>query len=115
MRIVRGGSYLGFDRFGLDMLQPDDVRVASLLAAAEGRRRGERYGRVARLRFGAGAASRSPTVTAVCGPARDLDADTLLRAHRAQAQSRRRDRRTIETLLVHNPRRFFEGTPPPRL
>ena len=21
----------------------------------------------------------------------------------------------IETLLVHNPRRFFEGTPPPRL
>jgi phosphotriesterase-related protein len=30
MRIARGGSYLGFDRFGLDMLHPDEERVASL-------------------------------------------------------------------------------------
>ncbi len=30
MKIARGGSYLGFDRFGLDMLQPDDLRVAAL-------------------------------------------------------------------------------------
>jgi phosphotriesterase-related protein len=30
MKIARGGSYMGFDRFGLDMLQPDDERVAAL-------------------------------------------------------------------------------------
>ena len=31
LRIAAGGSYLGFDRFGLDMLQPDAKRVDSLL------------------------------------------------------------------------------------
>lgn len=30
LKIARGGSYLGFDRFGLDALQPDDERVAAL-------------------------------------------------------------------------------------
>lgn len=32
LRIARGGSYLGFDRFGLDILHPDAERVKSLLA-----------------------------------------------------------------------------------
>ncbi|MDP6977246.1 MAG: phosphotriesterase-related protein [Myxococcota bacterium] len=36
MKIARGGSYLGFDRFGLDMLQPDDERVAALVRLVEG-------------------------------------------------------------------------------
>jgi phosphotriesterase-related protein len=31
MKIARGGSYLGFDRFGLDVIHPDSERVASLL------------------------------------------------------------------------------------
>jgi phosphotriesterase-related protein len=31
MKIVRGGSYLGFDRFGLDVIHPDKERVAALL------------------------------------------------------------------------------------
>jgi phosphotriesterase-related protein len=35
MRIVKGGSYLGFDRFGLDLLQPDDLRVAALAKVVE--------------------------------------------------------------------------------
>jgi len=30
-RILGGGSYLGFDRFGIEVLQPDERRVASLL------------------------------------------------------------------------------------
>ncbi len=30
MKIATGGSYLGFDRFGLAMVQPDTTRVASL-------------------------------------------------------------------------------------
>jgi phosphotriesterase-related protein len=35
MRIVKGGSYLGFDRFGLDVIHPDDERVKSLLRLLE--------------------------------------------------------------------------------
>jgi phosphotriesterase-related protein len=31
LRIARGGSYLGFDRFGIDLLFPDEKRVASLV------------------------------------------------------------------------------------
>ena len=35
MRIARGGSYLGFDRFGIEILQPDELRIASLLRVLE--------------------------------------------------------------------------------
>ena len=35
MGIVREGSYLGFDRFGLDFIHPDAERVASLLRLLE--------------------------------------------------------------------------------
>jgi len=31
MRIVNGGSYIGFDRFGLELVRPDEGRVESLL------------------------------------------------------------------------------------
>jgi phosphotriesterase-related protein len=31
LKIARGGSYLGFDRFGLDILHPDAERVAALV------------------------------------------------------------------------------------
>jgi phosphotriesterase-related protein len=32
MQIARGGSYLGFDRFGIELIRPDAERVAALLA-----------------------------------------------------------------------------------
>jgi len=35
MGIARGGSYLGFDRFGLDVIQPDAERVKALLRLLE--------------------------------------------------------------------------------
>jgi phosphotriesterase-related protein len=35
MKIARGGSYLGFDRFGIDLLFPDEKRVASLVRLIE--------------------------------------------------------------------------------
>lgn len=31
MKIVDGGAYIGFDRFGLEIIQPDSVRVESLV------------------------------------------------------------------------------------
>jgi phosphotriesterase-related protein len=36
MKIARGGSYLGFDRFGLDVLHPDSERVRSLARLIDG-------------------------------------------------------------------------------
>ncbi len=35
MKLARGGSYLGFDRFGLDALNPDSERVSSILRLME--------------------------------------------------------------------------------
>ena len=35
MKIARGGSYLGFDRFGIEMLKPDAERVAALAKLIE--------------------------------------------------------------------------------
>jgi phosphotriesterase-related protein len=35
MNIARGGSYLGFDRFGIEMIRPDAERVAALVALIE--------------------------------------------------------------------------------
>ena len=31
MKIVSGGAYIGFDRFGLELMKPDSVRVESLV------------------------------------------------------------------------------------
>ena len=35
MQLVRGGSYLGFDRFGIELLHPDAERVSALLRLLE--------------------------------------------------------------------------------
>lgn len=35
LRIAKGGSYLGFDRFGLDLLMPDEVRIDSMVKLIE--------------------------------------------------------------------------------
>jgi phosphotriesterase-related protein len=35
MQIARGGSYLGFDRFGLEVIQPDEERVGALARVIE--------------------------------------------------------------------------------
>lgn len=107
LRITQGGSYLGFDRFGLDVLQPDDERVEALL----------------RL-IGSGAGSHvvvshdsvwcwrgMPIPTAalqasmetVWKPTHFLDviAPRLRDGGASEAQ--------IDALLVDNPRRFFAG------
>ena len=110
MRIVRGGSYLGFDRFGLGMLQPDDVRVASMLAL---------------LRAGAGARLVVSHDSVWCwrgepipdvGPFADVLA-TWTPSHfferivpKLEAGGATREQ--IEHMLVQNPRRFFEGDAP---
>jgi len=110
MDIVRGGSYLGFDRFGIEMLQPDAKRVSSLLAL---------------LKKGAGSQVVVSHDSVWCWrgqpiPNTEAFAELLavwtpshfftgivpqLLAGGATAEQ-------IETLLVDNPRRFFAGDVP---
>jgi phosphotriesterase-related protein len=108
LAIARGGSYLGFDRFGLDMLHPDAERIRSLLALigkGAGDRvvvshdsvwcwRGTPIPREVTL-GGAGAASWHPLHFL-----RDV-APALRAGGATDAQ--------VQALLVDNPRRFFAG------
>ena len=106
MRIARCGSYLGFDRFGLDILHPDAERVTSLLAL---------------LRAGAGDRVVVSHDSVWCWLGQPIPkeieiamaevwnpshfslrvAPRLLEAGATEEQ--------IECLLVDNPRRFFAG------
>jgi phosphotriesterase-related protein len=111
MRILRGGSYVGFDRFGLEMLQTDDTRVASLMAI-----------------LGKGAVSRVVVShdTVWCWRGEPIPAPEAFAALLGiwtpthfferiipKLKAAGATDADIETMLVHNPRRFFEGMPPP--
>jgi phosphotriesterase-related protein len=114
LAIARGGSYLGFDRFGLDMIQPDRERVASLLKLIQkgaGDRvvvshdsvwcwRGTPIPRSIPL-AGAGASNWHPLHFV-----RNV-APQLRQGGATEAQ--------ITALLVDNPRRFFAGEKLPAL
>jgi phosphotriesterase-related protein len=111
--IARAGSYLGFDRFGLDMIHPDAERTKSLLALlakGAGDRlvvshdsvwcwRGSPIPKTVDLSAGAGRWHPLHFV-------RDV-APQLREAGASAAQ--------IEALLVDNPRRFFAGEKLPAL
>jgi phosphotriesterase-related protein len=109
LSILRKGSYLGFDRFGLDILQSDDVRVASLIKL---------------LRAGAGHRIVVSHDTVWCWRGEPLpDSTPVLEQLAAWTPSHFFERiipkllaagatkEEIETLLVDNPRSFFEGAP----
>jgi phosphotriesterase-related protein len=106
MKIVRGGSYLGFDRFGLDVIHPDTERVASLVKLIK-----------------KGATSRVVVShdTVWCWRGEPIDQKVLAEMEKTWTPSHftRRivprlleggaSKDDIETLLVENPRRFFAG------
>jgi phosphotriesterase-related protein len=113
LRIARGGSYLGFDRFGLDMLHPDAERTRALLRllqAGAGDRvvvshdsvwcwRGEPFGNLeAQRRF---AELHTPLHFA-----RNI-VPKLREGGASEAQ--------IRALTLDNPRRFFAGEKLPAL
>ncbi|MFN2375812.1 MAG: phosphotriesterase [Candidatus Binatia bacterium] len=111
MNIVRGGSYLGFDRFGLGVLQPDDVRVSSLLAV---------------LAKGAGSRVVVSHDSVWCWRGQPIpNSEDFLEMMSVWTPSHfftgivpkllegGATKEQIETMLVDNPRRFFAGDPPP--
>lgn len=111
MKILNGGSYLGFDRFGLDMLVPDEQRIEALVAllARDQQRqlvlshdsvwctRGEPFPREI-------LAAVDPDVLFNPTHIHDHIIPRLLEAGVSQAQ--------VDTMLVDNPRRFFSGIAP---
>lgn len=108
MKIARGGSYLGFDRFGVDFLFPDDRRVAALLKL-----------------LGSGAGDRVVVShdSVWCWRGQPLPAEFFPEDNAAhffkkivpKLKSGGATDAQIETLLVDNPRRFFQAEPLPEL
>lgn len=106
MTIARGGSYLGFDRFGLDIVFPDEKRVSSLAKMIE-----------------AGAGDRcvvshdsvwcwkgQPFPPGMLASVPDAFDPTLFdRKIVPQLLERGITQDQVDRLVVENPRRFFEG------
>jgi phosphotriesterase-related protein len=105
-KIVEGGSYLGFDRFGLDVIHPDDDRVKSLLAllqAGHEQRVVVSHDSVWCWRGEPAPPEVQAGLAAVWNPTHfhTRIVPRLLEGGASKDQ--------IETLLVANPRRFFAG------
>jgi phosphotriesterase-related protein len=111
MKIVDGGAYIGFDRFGLEVVQADSVRVESLLKL---------------LKKGAGAQIVISHDSVWCWRGHMLP-PAVLQMLDSGGQSMRFTRvitpmlkeagvseREIDSMLTDNPRRYFSGEPIPR-
>jgi phosphotriesterase-related protein len=105
-RLVAGGTYLGFDRFGLDLIHPDAQRVESLLRL---------------IRRGAGKRVVVSHDTVWCWRGQPIAKPLLDEIEKVWTPSHftRRivprlldggaTKDDVENLLIHNPRRFFAG------
>ncbi len=112
LTIARGGSYLGFDRFGLDMLHPDEERIRSLvrlLRAGAGDRVVVSHDSVWCWRGEPAPRAVLEALTETWNPGHF----TLRIAPRLRAEGIAEE--AIEALLVDNPRRFFAGEKLPPL
>lgn len=112
MKIARAGSYLGFDRFGLDILQPDEERIGALVRLLE---------------HGAGDRVVVSHDSVWCWRGQPFPKDVQLQMEEVWNPShfslrivpRLKERGVtdaqIDALLVDNPRRFFAGEKLPTL
>jgi len=110
-RIAEGGSYLGFDRFGLELILPDEERINALVTLL-------RQGCERQLFISHDSVwcfrgqPFPPALLAHVDPAKFFN-PTHIHEHIIPALlDKGITRAQIETLLVDNPRRFFSDTPP---
>jgi phosphotriesterase-related protein len=113
MHIARGGSYLGFDRFGLEILQPDEVRVASLLRLLE-RGAGDRVV-VSHDSVWCWRGMPIPMPEAIAPMLEAWQPTHFLDNIAPRLREGGAEEAAVEALLVDNPRRFFSGDPLPAL
>lgn len=112
MGLARGGSYLGFDRFGIDLLFPDETRIASLVKV---------------LRAGAGDRVVVSHDSVWCWKGQPFPPGMLEQLPDAFDPTHFQNKiiprlreegvsdEEIERLVTDNPRRFFEGEKLPTL
>jgi len=110
LKILAGGSYLGFDRFGLDFFVTDEQRVDALLALLQKRKE-----RQIVVSHDSVWCTRGTPFPAALFESADVDmlfdpthfhrniVPALLRGGATQGQ--------VDSLLIDNPRRFFAGDP----
>ena len=111
MKIVQGGAYIGFDRFGLEIVQQDSVRVANLVKL---------------IRKGAGAQVVISHDSVWCWRGHMLPPDVLKMVEGGGMSMRFTRTITpmlkeagvtdaeIDSMLTDNPRRYFSGEAIPR-
>ena len=109
--IIKSGSYLGFDRFGLELILPDEERINALVTLL-------RQGCERQLFISHDSVwcfrgqPFPPALLAHVDPAKFFN-PTHIHEHIIPALlDKGITRAQIETLLVDNPRRFFSDTPP---
>jgi phosphotriesterase-related protein len=112
MGIARGGSYLGFDRFGLDVIHPDAERVKSLLRLLE-RGAGDR---VVVSHDSVWCWRGQPIPPAIAEQmAKVWNPSHFSERVIPQLREGGATQEQIDRLLVENPRRFFAGEKLPAL
>jgi phosphotriesterase-related protein len=105
--IAQGGSYLGFDRFGLDMIHPDDERVASVLRLLE-RGAGDRIV-VSHDSVWCWRGTPIPDPAAFAAMEQIWNPLHFTRRIVPRLREGGANDEQIEALLVDNPRRYFAG------
>lgn len=105
-RIGDGGAYLGFDRFGLELIQSDEVRIAGLHSLLS-----DGYAQQLIVSHDCAFCQRGQVI-----PDDGLHTNPLhfseVIAPRLRALGH--DQATLDSLLVDNPRRYFENEQPTR-
>ncbi len=108
MNILGKGSYLGFDRFGLDILFPDEQRIDSLVALLAK----QQENRIVVSHDSVWCTRGEPFPAELLAA---VDTDKLFNPthfHRniiPQLLERGVTQAQIDTMLIDNPRRFFAG------
>jgi phosphotriesterase-related protein len=111
MRILGKGCSLGFDRFGLDMLVPDEQRVDALVELlARGQERGTVISHDS-VWCTRGLPIPQEMIDAM-SPDKCFDPTHFHRNVIPRLLERGVDRMQIDMMLVDNPRRFFKGAGP---
>lgn len=103
-RIVDGGAYIGFDRFGLEMIQSDDVRVDSMDTLIR-----DGFAEQLIVSHDCGFCQRGQAVPDV-----DLHDNPMHFTRNVAPKLRARGitQAALDRILRDNPRRFFDGTLP---
>lgn len=112
LRIAEGGSYLGFDRFGLEMLQPDAKRVEALLRLLRAGRGSQVVVSHDTVWCWRGQPIGNPEAFAAA--ARTWEPGHFVRRIAPRLKDGGASDDDVDRLLRENPRRFFAGDPIPR-